>query len=241
MQEITNFVTAITYFVVPLGNPLVVFVVLGPVLPTSVSASTVNTTELITLTTFLFVCEHISFLSCSPLSDLVWCEVEHGHSVVDDREWPWSSPGESEGSQVSHCHWGSYRRTWWTCMEYQWYGLSILNSTWILPCTTNMQTLSGVMHEVVLGISGAHSTNVFLSVFASTDTVVGSLKSIVTFSRIVPLVAVSACWPGLSENSTVTCTSGPVQGHVKLKLVPGVTTRVIVEAREVLLSECVLL
>ena len=45
-----------------------------------------------------------------------------------------------------------------------------------------MQTLSGVMHEVVLAISGAHSTDVFLSVFASTDTVVGSLKSIVTFS-----------------------------------------------------------
>ena len=56
-----------------------------------------------------------------------------------------------------------------------------------------MQTLLGVMHEVVLGISGAHSTDVFLSVFASTDTVVGSLKSIVTFSQIVPLVAVSAC------------------------------------------------
>ena len=34
-----------------------------------------------------------------------------------------------------------------------------------------MQTLLGVMHEVVLGISGAHSTDVFLSVFASTDTV----------------------------------------------------------------------
>ena len=70
----------------------------------------------------------------------------------------------------------------------------------------------------------------FLSVLASTDTVVGSLKSTVTFSGTLPLVAVSALAPIPFENPTVTCTSGPVQGHVKLKLVPGVTTRVIVEA-----------
>ena len=93
-----------------------------------------------------------------------------------------------------------------------------------------MQTLSGVMHEVVRTISGAHSTDVFLSVFASTDTVVGPLKSTVTFSGTVPLVAVSALAPNLLENPTVTCTSGPVHGHVKPKLVPGVTTRVMVEA-----------
>ena len=70
--------------------------------------------QLITLTSSLFVCEHISFLGCCPLSDLVCSEVEHGHSVVGDRVWPWSSPGESEGSQVGHCHWGSYKRAWWT-------------------------------------------------------------------------------------------------------------------------------
>ena len=26
--------------------------------------------------------------------------------------WPWSSPGESESSQVGHCQCGSSRRTW---------------------------------------------------------------------------------------------------------------------------------
>ena len=31
---------------------------------------------------------------CSPLSDLVCREVKHGHSVVGDRVWPWSSPGQ---------------------------------------------------------------------------------------------------------------------------------------------------
>ena len=61
--------------------------------------------------------------------------------------------------------------------------LSVLNSTRSLPCTTSKQTLLTLPH-VVSGESASHSTDVFLSVLASTETVVGSPSFTVTFAGI---------------------------------------------------------
>ena len=63
--------------------------------------------------------------------------------------------------------------------------LSVLNSTSqrALPCTTSKQTLLTLLHSVS-GRSASHSTDVFLSVLASTETVVGSPSLTVTFAGI---------------------------------------------------------
>ena len=54
---------------------------------------------------------------CSPLSQFTRSEVEHGDSIVVDKVWPWSSPGESEGSHASCLQLKIFRRFRWTCDE----------------------------------------------------------------------------------------------------------------------------